>query len=125
MLKRIAILQLAAIVILALTGCDAKEKRDWKEHIDITLHDGELVRYSSVFILDKVNMTYVVDENDNEELLTYPVYRYNDGTYTIEYADGEHQLYELENPIDLHGTGYTLLKWSFGDDIHYIQDVKH
>ena len=115
--------------LLTFASCNDVGKRDLKKAMDAVLHEGQLKGYSSVYILDTHNKTYEYDDNPNEPLLQYPIYKHEDGTYTIEYCDGEHTLHQVEDPIDLFGTGNTLLKWRFKEsDSRYqymIEQIPH
>lgn len=120
--KGFHIFLLCTLWIFSFSSCNEVGKRDFKKALDANLHDGQLKGYSSVFIIDIYNGTYERDDNPDEPLLQYPIYKQSDGTYTIEYSDGEYDLIELEEPLDLFGTGFTLLKWRFGNN-HYIEDI--
>ena len=113
---------LCSLWIVSFSSCDEVGKRDLKKAVDANLHEGKLKGYSSVYIIDVYNGTYEYDDNPDEPLLQYPIYKHSDGSYTIEYSDGEYDLIELEEPLDLFGTGLTLLKWKF-DYNHFIEDI--
>ena len=108
---------------LLFMSCSETGRRDAQKVIDKVSHSGDLVGYQSVYIVDPDNMTYEVDDNPNEELLQYPIYRNSNGTYTIVYDDEDYTLYELREPIDMFGTGITLLRYRFYDNSHFIMEI--
>lgn len=115
---------------VSFVSCDEVSKRNLQKSLDASFHSGELKGYRSVYIIDSYEGTYEYDDNPGEPLLQYPIYKHDDGTYTIEYSDGEYTLHQLEEPIDLFGTGNSLLKWSFRENYssqHYylIEDIPH
>lgn len=110
-------------IIFAFASCSETGKRDAQEIIDKVSHEGALKGYRSVYVIDFDKQSYYVDNNDNENLLQYPIYRNDDGSYTIVYDDEDYTLYELNEPIDLFGTGITLLRYRFCDNNHFIEDI--
>ena len=110
-------------IIFAFASCSETGKRDAQKIIDKVSHEGELKGYRSVYVVDFDNQSYYVDNNDNEELLQYPIYRNDDGSYTIVYDDEDYTLYELNEPIDLFRNGITLLRYRFCDNNHFIADI--
>ncbi len=106
-----------------LLSCSEIGKRDAQKVIDKVSHSGNLKGYRSVYIIDFENQTYRVDDNPDEELLQYPIYKNDDGSYTIVYDDEDYMLEKLSEPIDMFGTGITLLRYRFFDDKHYIMDI--
>ena len=121
---------LCILGIWSFSSCNEVGKRDLKKILDANLHSGELKGYSHVYIIDTQNYTYECDDNPDEPLLQYPIYKHDDGTYTIEYSDGEYTLHLVDEPLDLFGTGYTLLWWRFKEADsnryhYYIEEIPH
>lgn len=114
---------LLLMVVVSLMSCSDTGRRDAQKMIDKVSHSGHLVGYQSVYVIDFENETYYVDRNPDQDLLTYPIYRNDDGTYCIEYGDEDYTLYELGEPINIFGTGITLLRYRFCDYSHYIIEI--
>ena len=111
------------LLTMAYVSCSETEKRDAKKVIDRVSHSGDLKGYQSVYIVDFENQTYRVDDNPNEELLQYPIYKNDDGSYIIVYDDEDYMLEKLSEPIDMFGTGISLLRYRFCDNEHFIMDI--
>lgn len=104
-----------------MISCGPNASRDVQKTLDSSnFLKGEFKGYASgVYQVDE-NNTY---ERIDGDLLEYKVYL-KDGEYMIDFNGETYVLQKLIHPIDLFGTGNTLLKWKFNYD-YYIDDIPH
>ena len=99
---------LVAVMLICLTGITScgNTERQVQLLTDIYLHSGKLRGYASVFELDG-------DGQVTRSEKTYPVYEYDDGTFSIDCDGDDYGLTELNLPISPYGDNFYLLGDSF------------
>ena len=108
---------LVAVMLICLTGITScgNTERQVQLLTDIYLHSGELRGYASVYF-------FFLDGKITRSEKTYPVYEYDDGTFSIDCDGDDYGLTELNEPISLYGDNFYLLRYKI-DYNHYIVEI--
>ena len=108
---------LVAVMLICLTGVTScgNTERQVQLLTDIYLHSGRLRGYASVFEMDG-------DGQVTRSEKTYPVYEYDDGTFSIDCDGDDYGLTELNEPISPYGDNIYLLRYKI-DYNHYIEEI--
>lgn len=108
---------LVAVMLICLTGITScgNTERQVQLLTDIYLHSGKLRGYASVLELDG-------DGQVTRSEKTYPVYEYDDGTFSIDCDGDDYGLTELNQPISPYGDNFYLLRYKI-DYNHYIEEI--
>lgn len=108
---------LVAVMLICLTGITScgNTERQVQLLTDIYLHSGRLRGYASVFEMDG-------DGKVTRSEKTYPVYEYDDGTFSIDCDGDDYGLTEMNEPISPYGDNIYLLRYKI-DYNHYIEEI--
>lgn len=108
---------LVVVMLICLTGVTScgNTERQVQLLTDIYLHSGKLRGYASVLELDE-------DGQVTRSEKTYPVYEYDDGTFSIDCDGDDYGLTEMNEPISPYGDNIYLLRYKI-DYNHYIEEI--
>lgn len=108
---------LVVVMFICLTGVTScgNTERQVQLLTDIYLHSGRLRGYASVFEMDG-------DGQVTRSEKTYPVYEYDDGTFSIDCDGDDYGLTEMDEPISPYGGNIYLLRYKI-DYNHYIEEI--
>lgn len=102
------------VCLTGVTSCSNTE-RHVQLFADSNLHSGRLRGYATVF--EMVEYGEVAESET-----TYPVYEYDDGTFSIEFDGDSYGLKELSEPISPYGDNIFLLRYKM-DSRHYVEKI--
>ena len=108
---------LVVVMLICLTGVTScgNTERQAQLLTDIYSHSGKLRGYASIF---EMNADGQVTRSEK----TYPVYEYDDGTFSIDCDGDDYKLTELNEPISPYGDYIYLLNYQI-DYNHYIEEI--
>lgn len=108
---------LVVVMLICLTGVTScgNAERQVQLLTDIYLHSGRLRGYASVFEMDGDGQVIRSEK-------TYPVYEYDDGTFSIDCDGDDYGLTEMNEPISPYGDNIYLLRYKI-DYNHYIEEI--
>lgn len=108
---------LVVVMLICLTGVTScgNTERQVQLLTDIYLHSGRLRGYASVFEMDG-------DGQVTRSEKTYPVYEYDDGTFSIDCDGDDYGLTEMNELISPYGDNIYLLRYKI-DYNHYIEEI--
>ena len=102
------------ICLIGFASCGNAD-RHVKQLVDNYTHSGKLRGYA--FIYEKNN-----DGDFKMSEKTYPVYEYEDGSFSIKCEGENYGLTELDSPISLYGNSIYQLRYKI-DYKHYIEEI--